>query len=83
MLRRLVFSPDGAFLAAGCRDGRIAVWDLKANAVAAEFRHERSVLALSFLNGQKLASGSEDRTVRVWDLKSKRAAAPPLVWRRK
>ena len=81
VLRRLVFSPDGAFLAAGCRDGRIAVWDLKANAVAAEFRHERSVLAvLLSQNGQKLAWGGGGRTVRVpGALKSKRAAAPPLV----
>lgn len=68
----LAFSPDGAWLAAASRDGRVRIWDLPAGrdwaprlAIPA---HQKgaNVVAIS-PGGTILASGGNDAIVRLWD----------------
>jgi WD40 repeat protein/membrane associated rhomboid family serine protease len=73
----LGFGPDG-FIFSGSADRRCLRWDLGANSIVGEWRHEDprahssrpehaaiSALAVS-PNGQVIATGSDDRTVRAW-----------------
>ncbi len=66
----LSFSPDGATLAAGSRDGTVVLWDTEtARRVATHEGHTADVRSLAFsLDGATLASGARDGTVLVWDL---------------
>ncbi len=55
-------------LLSGGKKGDIAVIDLRQRQVVASFQaHERSVRALSIVNG-KLLSGSVDEDVKCWEL---------------
>ncbi|MBI4575554.1 MAG: protein kinase [Planctomycetes bacterium] len=73
-VRALDFSPDGASLAVGCDDGRITIWDIKAEKLRQVIlAHRRPVTCLAFdPEGRRLASGSDDRTMRVWGLEGAR-----------
>ena len=63
------YSPDGAILASGDRDGRLRLWE------AATFQHKAThrwdwstVSSLAFSSdGSALAIGSADGSVRLWD----------------
>jgi pre-mRNA-processing factor 19 len=65
------FHPDGHIFAAGAKDGRILVFDIKTGSIAATFKTEASVQALSFSeNGYWLASASKSSSsVTIWDLR--------------
>ncbi len=76
----LAFSPDGSWLAAGSRDGRVRVWDVQ-QALAASGgdvqpalvfeAHKKGVNSLAFSpDGRLLASGGNDAVARFWDLSS-------------
>ena len=70
----LAFSPDGAWLAAGSRDGGVILWRPDAWEAMPQLRgHGGAVRALAFTrDSELLASGADDLAVRIWDLKSAR-----------
>lgn len=70
VIRALVYSPDGSFVASGSDDHTISVWD--ANTFARKFHlegHTGKITSLAIAN-TVLASSSEDRSIRLWDLTS-------------
>lgn len=60
---------DGQVLAAGCRDGRVYVWDVPSREVHSVLEgHQSAVIHVSFNHdGNLLASQSWDGTTRLWD----------------
>ena len=64
----VAFSPDGALLATGGRDGLVKVWDAQTGAELISLSgHERPVLTVAFSpTGGMLISGSGDNTLRAW-----------------
>ncbi|MFD0250032.1 trypsin-like peptidase domain-containing protein [Streptomyces sp. NPDC127113] len=71
----LVFSPDGATLAAGVSDTTVRLWGVREHRLLATLTgHSNSVFALAFSpDGQTLASGGVDRSVRLWDVRERTA----------
>jgi WD40 repeat protein len=76
------FSPDEHWLAAGCVDGAVRLWDareLTSDPVLLR-GHEDNVMSLAFSPDSRwLASGFGDSIVKLWDLR--RQDAKPLVLR--
>jgi WD40 repeat protein len=78
----LQFSPDGALLATGARDGGIRLWDVADRGqVGTTLKgHTYTVEALAFHPaGRILASSSWDNTVRLWDLDRGAPSGAPLA----
>ncbi|KAL6696242.1 hypothetical protein J3F84DRAFT_408111 [Trichoderma pleuroticola] len=65
----LAFSPDGSYLASGCIDGSIWLWDAVTGAKQRILEgHRESVESISFSSKEDLiASGSDDGTIRLWN----------------
>ena len=72
MLIRVVYSPDGAYLATGGSDGLVAIWDAHAFARLATFTgHKKPIRALAVSpDGRTVASGDRDGKIILWDVKS-------------
>ena len=72
----LSFSPDGRFLAAGSRDGKVRLWkvdglDKIQNPEMVLKANKKGVNCLAFSpDGQRLASGGTDAVARLWDINS-------------
>jgi WD40 repeat protein len=67
----LAFTPDNRFLATGCMDSRIRIFDVKTGEREAMFKaHDGdSVDDLQFTSdGKLLASSGNDGTIRLWDV---------------
>jgi serine/threonine protein kinase len=66
----LAFSPDGALLAAGLRDGTVVLADVRTARIVTTFRaHQGIVLALAFSpDGHTLATAGEDRLGKLWNV---------------
>lgn len=65
----LAFSPDGSYLASGCEDGSIWLWDAVTGAKQRIIRsHGKSIKSIDFSPKEKLiASGSIDGIIRLWN----------------
>ncbi|KAL8742290.1 MAG: hypothetical protein Q9190_005205 [Brigantiaea leucoxantha] len=62
-------SSSGEFLATGCRDKSIRIWDSRGTLIKSLVGHDNWVRALVFHPGGKyLLSVSDDKTIRCWDL---------------
>jgi hypothetical protein len=68
----VAFSPDGKMVAAGCGDGRIALWEVASHKRRATLRgHTEEVTSVAFRgDGELLASRGAEGTVRLWDLRT-------------
>ncbi|MEZ5305017.1 MAG: serine/threonine-protein kinase [Verrucomicrobiales bacterium] len=75
-LASAAFSPDGAWLAAGGRDGKTRLYAVPDFEVKAEIPHRATALAFDAASA-RLALGH--REVRVWDLKAGEANAGPFA----
>ena len=66
----------GGRLAAGMRNGTIALWNLeRGEAEAVLSGHTEAVMALTPFWDNRLASGSSNRTVRLWNLQTRKLDA--------
>jgi uncharacterized caspase-like protein len=72
----VVFSPDGRFLASGCHDTKIQLWDPTTGRLVRTLTPEKPIwseltgpiYSVAFSpDGRLLASAGEDMTVRLWD----------------
>ena len=65
-------SPDGRFLAAGCKDGQVRIWNARTGAQAGSILQQTDwVCALAFSpDSHQIASGSEDGAISLWDLET-------------
>jgi WD40 repeat protein/class 3 adenylate cyclase/serine/threonine protein kinase len=69
-LRCVAYSPDGLWVATGCANCSIYVFDVATGVCSATLRGRQSpVLAVRFApDGRSLASSSEDGTIEIWPL---------------
>ena len=65
-------SPDGRWIAVGCRDGTLRVIDAEDGARVAEFRHEGQVRRLAWVSQDRIVSVGYDNWVRIWELSTRR-----------
>jgi eukaryotic-like serine/threonine-protein kinase len=75
VVKSLIYTPDGKYLASASSDGSIKIWDLSKKRARCALRgHELSVNALAVSpNGDLIASASSDGTVKIWDLNKETA----------
>lgn len=73
-VRSIAFAPDGSYLAAGCGDGTILLWELEHFTLVRTFSgHTKRIGTLAVLPHQMgLVSTSSDRTLRVWNIETRR-----------
>lgn len=64
----MALSEDGNYLATGCWDWNIKVWNARSRALVRNLEgHTYSIYSLDFRSdGKYLASASGDRTIRIW-----------------
>lgn len=68
----VAFSPNGKWLAAGCYDKTVRVWDAASNKLVYDLKgHTGAVVHVAFGPGsRRLATASTDRTARIWAMES-------------
>jgi WD40 repeat protein len=66
----VAWSPDGAYLASGHKDGSVRIWSVSAmEARRILVGHKGAIKSVAFnQEGTLLASGSADGTIRLWDV---------------
>jgi general transcriptional corepressor TUP1 len=66
----LAISPDGSFVAAGCSDSSIRIWEINTGRLVEQLKgHEDLVFTLAFTpDGKGLISGGVDKIVNRWDV---------------
>ncbi|MGC1376815.1 MAG: hypothetical protein WA821_11350 [Anaerolineales bacterium] len=70
MLSDPALSPDGKWVAAGCSDNLIYIWDAHTGKTAFTLKADVASVAFS-PDGSLLASGGADETVRIWDMRAR------------
>ena len=69
----LALSHDEKYLAIGCRDNNIYLWDWVRRTMLKKFGfHTGWIKSLRFLDSRKLLSASLDSTIRLWDCDEER-----------
>lgn len=65
---RIVWSPNGKYLASPSADHSVGIWDVaKSKMVKPLIGHKGSVHCIAWEpNGHRLISGSEDKTLKIW-----------------
>jgi len=66
----VMFSPDGQYVAAGCLDWTVRLWDVRTGASVQVLKgHGDSVYSVAWTpDGTGMISGSLDKTMRYWDM---------------
>jgi len=67
----LSFSPDGDFLAYGCSNGKVFLYDIAADSTKVIKAHKWDINAIVFSpDGRYFATSSTDNVIKIWDRKS-------------
>ena len=71
-LQKMIHSVGNHFLAAGCTDHTIKIWDLQSKELKYNLEgHKNHVTCVCFSpDGARLLTGSEDKMIRVWEFAS-------------
>jgi WD40 repeat protein len=77
----VAFAADGGSLAAGSRDGRVKVWDLKTDKEVFAFQpHKEEINGLGLSrDGKWLATSSGERFMKIWDARTGLLRATPFT----
>jgi WD40 repeat protein len=80
LVRKAVFSPDGARVVTASWDHTAQVWDAATGVpIGPRLVHRDAVLAVAFSSdGTRIATASKDGTARVWDARTGGPVTPPL-----
>ena len=69
LLSKVVFSPDGARIAAGDWDGKATLWDINTETALATYTHKDYITSIEFSpDGKFIVTGSRDATATLWDV---------------
>lgn len=70
--RAITFSPSGDLLAAGGRNGKLRIWNLRTGSQFDLAGHSRRITSVVFSSEDTLLSAGEDRAIHLWNIAEKR-----------